>query len=147
MIKEVRLSLFDTGADVLVNPINCQGAMGAGLALEFKRRYPAMYRDYQVRCNAGKVRIGRPYLWAGEDVKVLNFPTKDQWRYPSQLIWIEQGLVYFAKHHEWLKTTHGIQSIAFPHLGCGKGGLRWEDVRPLMYKHLGSLDLTVIVCS
>ena len=142
MITFVRGNLFDSAAQVITNTVNCVGVMGKGVALEFKNRYPAMFTEYHSRCERGEVRPGEPYLWEDERVQVLNFPTKRDWREGSRLSDIEQGLQYLALHYQDM----GIQSIAMPPLGCGNGGLRWEDVRPLIEKHLGTLeDLDVYV--
>lgn len=118
--------------------------MGKGLALAFKDRFPAMFRDYRERCERGEVRVGQPYLYkpnAPGDPWVLNFPTKDDWRRPSRLPWIRAGLEHFAEHYrEW-----GVTSIAFPQLGTLNGKLSWDEVRPLMHELLDSLDLDVRV--
>jgi O-acetyl-ADP-ribose deacetylase (regulator of RNase III) len=133
MIKYMEGNIFDSSADILVNPVNCRGVMGGGLALEFKHRYPDMYHKYESKCRTGLLKIGQPWLWAniygGHDV--LCFPTKDHWKDPSKLEYIESGMgriwFYFPPH-----PLRG--SIAFPKLGCGLGGLDWEIVRPLMEK-------------
>ena len=79
-------NLFDSSAQTLVNTVNCVGVMGKGIALEFKKRFPEMYRDYEERCDAGKVKLGRPYLFTDlVGPWVLNFPTKDHWRSVSKL--------------------------------------------------------------
>lgn len=57
---------------------------------------------------------------------MINFPTKGHWRSPSRLVDIESGLVDLAR----VVQSLGITSLAVPALGCGNGGLRWEDVRP-----------------
>ncbi|WP_049775608.1 macro domain-containing protein [Caldicellulosiruptor kronotskyensis] len=44
-------TVFNAGADAVVNKINCMGVMGTGIALEFKLRYPKMYEDYVNRCK------------------------------------------------------------------------------------------------
>lgn len=117
--------LFESGCSTLVNAVNCHGAMGAGIALEFKRRYPAMFADYRCRCRRGELRLGRPYLWRSGDgagPSVLNFPTKDHWRDPSQLEAIVEGLAWLrSRYREW-----GVDSLAVPALGCGHGGLSWD---------------------
>jgi O-acetyl-ADP-ribose deacetylase (regulator of RNase III) len=142
MITFVKGNLFDSAAQVVTNTVNCVGVMGKGVALEFKNRYPALFEDYRARCDRGEVRPGELYLWEDDRVQVLNFPTKRDWRENSRLEDIEQGLLYLAKHYQDL----GIQSLAMPALGCGNGGLHWEDVRPLIIQHLGSLtDLDVYV--
>jgi len=70
---------------------------------------------------------------------VLNFPTKQHWRNASRLEWLESGLRHLTKNYRrW-----GIESLAMPALGCSLGGLRWEDVRPVMEKHLRELNVPV----
>jgi hypothetical protein len=72
----------------------------------------------------------------------MNFPTKNHWKYPSKIEWIEQGLDYFAKNYE----RGCIQSIAFPKLGCDKGGLNWRDVQTIMENYLQNLNIDIYIC-
>lgn len=133
--------LFASPAQTLVNTVNCVGAMGAGIAKEFRRRWPRMYKVYRAACERGDVRIGCPLLCVMPDKWVLNFPTKQHWRGRSKLEYIERGLATLVAHYrEW-----GIESIAFPQLGTNLGGLRWEDVWPLMKEHLEYLEIPVEV--
>jgi O-acetyl-ADP-ribose deacetylase (regulator of RNase III) len=142
MITYLEGNLFESSAQVITNTVNCVGVMGKGVALEFKNRYPAMFSDYQARCQSGKLQPGVPYLWENDRVQVLNFPTKRDWRNPSRLEDIADGLRYLANHYDEL----GIQSIAMPALGCGNGGLNWATVKSLIETHLGALsDLDVYV--
>ncbi|MCP9928837.1 macro domain-containing protein [Cyanobium sp. CH-040] len=149
MIRDTAASVFNTAAEVVTNTVNCQGVMGAGLALEFALRHPDLDADYRQRCGAGTVQIGRPYLHPVASAgyrAVLNFPTKQHWRFPSRLAWIDQGLAYIAAHYR--QATPPITSLALPRLGCDKGGLDWLQVRPLIERHLADLpDLTVYLCS
>jgi O-acetyl-ADP-ribose deacetylase (regulator of RNase III) len=128
--------LFGSRAQTWVNPVNCVGVMGKGLALSFRQRFPEMHADYCARCAAHQVRLGEPYLYApGAAPWVLNFPTKGHWRERSRLDSIEAGLSYLAGHAE----AWGITSLAMPALGCGAGQLRWDDVEPVIRRILGSL--------
>lgn len=134
--------LFSSEAKILVNTVNCVGVMGKGIALEFKKRYPAMFEEYQALCAAGTLKPGRPYLYqdlAGNSI--LNFPTKNDWRSPAKLSYIIDGLTWFAANYESLK----IESIAFPPLGCGNGGLPWEIVGPVMVRFLHPLPIEIEV--
>jgi O-acetyl-ADP-ribose deacetylase (regulator of RNase III) len=137
MFKALIGDLFASRAQTLVNAVNCVGVMGKGVALEFKKAYPAMFEDYAERCGRGKVRLGEPYLYQDSSgVMIVNFPTKDHWRSASRLADIERGLDYFVAHvREW-----GIRSVAFPALGCGNGGLEWREVGPLIYRKLCGRD-------
>lgn len=139
-MKALLGNIFDSHAEVLVNTVNCVGVMGKGIALEFKRRYPQMFEEYTRLCKEGIVRPGQPYVYTDlVGNRVLNFPTKDNWRTPSRLSYIRDGLQWFRNHY----SDYGIISIAFPPLGCGNGGLSWDDVGPMMYRYLHDLPIEI----
>lgn len=133
MFRALIGDLFASHAQTLVNSVNCVGVMGKGVALEFKKRWPAMFEDYQRRCALKQVRLGQPYLYRDvAGASILNFPTKDHWRSASRVADIKSGLDYLVAHaEEW-----GIRSLALPPLGCGNGGLEWSEVGPLIYRKL-----------
>jgi O-acetyl-ADP-ribose deacetylase (regulator of RNase III)/uncharacterized protein YwgA len=141
-VKDVRVgNLFDSGAQTLVNTVNCVGVMGKGVAAEFKRRFPEMFEDYVERCDKNSVKLGRPYLWTQSVPWVLNFPTKDHWRSVSRLEDMERGLEYLVANYERWR----IESLAAPPLGCGHGGLDWTVVGPTLHRHLDRLSIPVIL--
>lgn len=133
-------NLLESSAQTLVNTVNTVGVMGKGIALEFKKWFPEMHRDYVERCAAGSVKLGEPYLYRSVIPPwILNFPTKDHWRSVSRLSDIVAGLEYLERHYrQW-----GITSLAVPPLGCGYGGLDWHVVGPTLYRHLKRLDIPV----
>lgn len=143
MLKYNKGTVFNTDAEVLINTVNCYGVMGAGIALEFKLRYPDMFIEYEEMCKNNEYKVGRPRLFKCENISILNFPTKNHWRAPSKIEWIEEGLRYFASNYQKV----GIKSIAFPKLGTNNGGLSWEQVKPLMEKYLSKLDdIDITIC-
>ena len=132
--------IFESKCSTIVNTVNCVGVMGKGIALEFKKKYPEMYLDYVQKCNDGMVKTGKPYIYEnGDGSKILNFPTKDHWRSPSRLSFVVEGLEWFVKNYE----NYQIDSIAFPPLGCGNGGLTWDVVGPIMYQKLSGLPISI----
>ena len=136
-VKVVQGDMFKSSAQTLVNTINCVGAMGKGIALEFKKRYPAMYDRYRQLCKNGLIQTGKLWLYKADDGKwILNFPTKRHWRNPSKVEYIEQGLDKFVKTYK----EKGIISIAFPMLGCSNGGLDKNEILPIMQKYLEQCD-------
>lgn len=140
-MKVVIGDMFQSGAQTLVNTVNCVGVMGKGIAAEFSKRYPEMLKDYAARCANSKVRPGEPYLYSATmfDPQIINFPTKSHWRAASRIQDIEKGLrILSAKYKEW-----GIKSIAIPPLGCGNGQLLWETVGPLIYEYVSKWDIPV----
>ncbi|HHX6845140.1 TPA: type II toxin-antitoxin system antitoxin DNA ADP-ribosyl glycohydrolase DarG [Pseudomonas aeruginosa] len=140
MIKVLIGDMFKSEATTLVNTVNCVGVMGKGIALEFKKRWPGLMSDYEKKCKSKEVKLGEPYLYTDlAGTSIVNFPTKGHWRAASRLADIESGLLYFVKKYkEW-----NIESIAFPPLGCGNGGLEWDVVGPLMYKLLSKITIPV----
>lgn len=132
--------LLESKAQTLVNTVNCVGIMGKGIALQFKERFPEMFKDYMDRCKCNEVKLGKPYLFKKLFPPwILNFPTKDHWRSVSKLEDIIHGLSYLIRHHkEW-----GITSLAVPPLGCGYGQLEWKIVGPTLYRYLSQLDIPV----
>jgi len=114
--------------------------MGKGIALEFRKKFPEMFKDYEMRCKRREVRLGEPYLYKNLIPPwILNFPTKDHWRSVSRIEDIIRGLEYLIHHYkEW-----GITSIAFPPLGCGHGQLEWRIVGPTLYRYLRKLDIPI----
>lgn len=132
--------LLDSKMQTLVNTVNCKGVMGRGIALKFKHNFPAMFKDYEARCSKKEVQPGIPYLFKTDEGKlILNFPTKNDWKNPSRLHWIQTGLEEIKKNYkEW-----GIESLAIPPLGCGNGGLIWEEVRKMMVRILGDVAIPI----
>jgi O-acetyl-ADP-ribose deacetylase (regulator of RNase III) len=132
--------LFESPAAAWVNAVNCVGVMGKGVALEFKKRFPAMFESYRARCSAGQMTLGEPYLYRDASGRaIVNFPTKGHWRSPSRLADIERGLDFFAA-----RAAHwGLTSVAMPSLGCGNGGLEWAEVGPLIWRKLHALPIDV----
>lgn len=138
--RVVQGNLLRSGAQTLVNTVNTVGIMGKGIALEFKRQFPDMFRDYEERCRAHVVRIGEPYIFTRPELPwIINFPTKGHWRSVSRLDDIEAGLRHLAAHvEEW-----GVKSLAVPPLGCGNGQLEWRVVGPTIRRHLDQLPIPV----
>lgn len=131
MIELTKGNLLEAPAEALVNTVNTAGIMGKGIALQFKQAYPQMFRAYERDCKAGEVKLGRVQVFdlgglVGGPRWIINFPTKGHWRAGSRMADIETGLQDLVAT---IKRLH-IRSIAVPPLGCGNGGLDWNEVRP-----------------
>ena len=135
MITFVNGNIFESSCQALVNPVNCVGVMGAGLAKQFKERYSGYYMYYRDQCHKGNIRVGEVDIYGPvasriglHDQYLISFPAKDHYKDPSELPWISRGLAsLMVKCH-----GKGIKSVAIPPLGCGLGGLNWADVRELI---------------
>lgn len=120
--------LLQADTQALVNTVNCVGIMGKGIALQFRRRYPETFAAYEKACRRGEVTIGSMFVTRTGQLHgpeyIINFPTKRHWRSPSELSYIDAGLVDLIR----VIRERGIMSIAIPALGVGNGGLAWADV-------------------
>ena len=137
-------NIFESEAQAIVNPTNCLGPMGAGLAKQFSRRYPANTAQYRRECAQGLIKPGRlNWFKTGRETPewIVNFPTKNDYRRPSRLEYIQEGLDTLAEE----LTKRAITSIAIPPLGCGLGGLRWNAVRAEMETRLSGLEQCTII--
>jgi O-acetyl-ADP-ribose deacetylase (regulator of RNase III) len=141
LIQYLKGDILKSKAQTIVNPVNCKGYMGKGLALAFKEHYPDMFVVYREECRTGKLRIGKPTLYSNSTPWILNFPTKNHWRDSSKLGYIEEGLQFVVANYKQL----GIGSIALPKLGAGLGTLSWDEVGPLMARYLSQLDIDVYI--
>ncbi|GIF05875.1 type II toxin-antitoxin system antitoxin DNA ADP-ribosyl glycohydrolase DarG [Actinoplanes siamensis] len=132
MIEVGHGNLLTSEVEALVNTVNTVGVMGKGIALQFKRAFPANFRAYRAACARGEIQLGQVWLFdtgvLGPRRYILNFPTKQHWRNASQLSDIAAGLDSLVS----LVHEHRIRSLAIPALGCGNGGLDWAEVRPLI---------------
>lgn len=146
MIRYIIGNLFDSDADALVNTVNTQGVMGKGIALQFKEKYHNNYLAYRNACKHGEVVIGKMFITEDFDLfgrkrTIINFPTKREWRRPSQYSYIAAGLKDLRNQI----LSRKITSLAIPPLGSNNGGLDWAKVKPMIVSTLGDLECDIII--
>ncbi len=140
MIRFEVSDILTADVEALVNTVNCVGVMGRGIALGFKQTFPENFEAYAKACADGDLRPGRMFVYNTQSHSnphyIINFPTKRHWREFSRIEDIDAGLEDLVK----VIRALSIGSIAAPPLGCGQGGLLWDDVRPRIHKSLSSID-------
>lgn len=143
IVREDYGDILASDCQTLVCPVNMVGAMGAGLALAMRNRYPGLYPEFKRVCSTGYLSPERLFIYNfSENKKILCLPTKRHWKAPSKTLWIDKSLQTLARDWEEL----GITSLAMPPIGCGLGKLDYQkDVRGLIHLHLGPLDLEVSI--
>jgi O-acetyl-ADP-ribose deacetylase (regulator of RNase III) len=146
MIQYVTGNILESSAQALINTVNTLGVMGKGIALQFKKAFPNNYRAYADACKKEEVVIGKLFvtkdqnLALGEKI-IINFPTKKDWRKPSEYSFIDSGLTDLIKVIE----EYQIKSIAIPPLGAGNGGLEWEKVKQIIEEKLSASNIEIFV--
>lgn len=137
-------NLLDSEAEALVNTVNTVGVMGKGIALQFKNMFPNNFKLYAQACKNKEVKVGQllvteeEALLAGKKI-IINFPTKTNWRLPSEYQYIEAGLTELVR----VIKEKNIKSIAIPPLGSGNGGLDWNKVKQILEKYLTEVECDI----
>ena len=137
---------MESEAEALVNTVNTMGIMGKGIALQFKNQYPNNYKLYASACKINSVKVGELFvteessLLGGRKI-IINFPTKTDWRKPSEYSYIEKGLKALVKEI----SERNIKSIAIPPLGAGNGGLDWNKVKALIEQYLNNVNCSIYI--
>jgi len=146
MIQYLTGNILESDAEALVNTVNTVGVMGKGVALQFRNQFPYNRKVYEQACKDGSLDVGRllvvrdSSLVTGEKI-IVNFPTKRDWRRPSEYSYIEEGLKDLVR----IIQEQNIKSIALPPLGSGNGGLDWLKVKVLLERYLTNLAAEVFV--
>lgn len=120
---------------------NCRGAMGKGIALEFKKRFPLMYSQYKKLCERGEFNLGSVFVYKEDAFTVFDIGTQISWGVKAEISAIEIGLSSMLE----LAKTYGVTKIGLPRLGAGLGGLDWKDVKPVVKRICEPSDIEVIV--
>lgn len=139
MLKFKVGNILESESSAIVNTVNCEGKMGKGLAFQFKKKYPEMEKSYVEVCKTGELRPGKLHIFFEQNKYIINFPTKNKWREKTKVEYISDGLKALKK----LLIDKEITSVAIPPLGCGNGGLNWNQVKPIIIKELDTISSNI----
>ncbi|MBP1630105.1 MAG: Appr-1-p processing protein [Bacteroidetes bacterium] len=145
MISFKEGNILESRAEALINTVNTVGVMGKGIALQFKNAFPLNFKLYQKACkektfDVGQILVSEESTLNGKKI-IINFPTKKDWRKPSEYEYIEKGLIALRN----FIIENNIESIAIPPLGAGNGGLEWNRVKKMIIDCLGDLNCEIII--
>lgn len=145
--------LHDLSGDILLSGAKAIGQGVApnddfmhGLALQLRERMPAMYKDFRHHCQTSHPKSGELWTWMSADGRYLVnlFTQEAAYAHGSK-----PGHASLQHVNHSLHALRGfvqkekVPSVALPRLSCGINGLDWNDVRPLIEKQLGDLDIQV----
>lgn len=142
VLSTLMSDIFKSTAQALVNPVNCAGVMGKGLALQFREKFPYNFIVYRKACESGRLKPGIVLPVKDGEKFIINFPTKRHWRDKSRMEDIESGLANLLTVLKFYEIT----SVAIPKIGCGLGGLDWADVKPLVVRTFEGSGIKVLYC-
>ena len=135
-------NILSDESKAIVIPVNTMGIAGAGLARQWALQYPDEHHLYGIVCRDKRFSIGEvlPVISAPNRL-FLCFPTKIMPQRRSELVWIKDGL---SDLRQLIPRLH-ITSLAIPALGCGLGGLSWQEVHPLITQYLRDQKIPIHV--
>jgi O-acetyl-ADP-ribose deacetylase (regulator of RNase III) len=153
MIREVEGDILLSDAQVIAHGIAPQDPFDSGLALALRERWPSLVVDYRHAAHAKAHKPGEIWCWAGVDEQghvrcIVNLLTQDSLHSghaakpgKATLKNVSHALRDLAKY----VVSENIKSVALPRLATGVGALDWSEVKPLIAKYLGDLNVDVIV--
>src|SRR5215207_5254535 len=115
-------------AEAFAHGCNCAGSMGAGIAVGFKQRYPAMFEEFRRRCKAKppEFALGDVFLWQEKGKPaVFNLGTQPRPGRGATYPVVEAALRVLRSAAD----EAGIRSIATPRIAASYGGLSWKKVK------------------
>lgn len=116
------------GVNNYAHGCNCAGAMGKGIALQFKNKYPKMYSEYRALCKDGLFNLGDVFDYNYGNGHIYNLGTQVSWRTKARLEHIENSVGRMLE----LAASENVTRIALPAIGAGLGGLNWNDVKEIL---------------
>ncbi len=148
MLIEVSGDILLSNARAIAHGVAPGDNFNQGLALSLRKDYPAMYKDFRHYCQVAHPKPGTIWAWAAADGRrVISLLTQA----PAPSHGANPGKATIHNVNEALKALRKLieeeafESIALPRLATGVGGLDWQDVGPLIERHLADLDASVFV--
>lgn len=130
LLIEKRGDLFKTDTQYFVQCISADFGMGAGIAVEFNKRFDTKKRLYNI--FNGDITYGwdthTPHGTCIIADNVFNLVTKrNYWDKPSY-----EDLESALRVMKYLMLENNIQSISMPKIGCGLDKLDWQKVKLML---------------
>ncbi len=147
MITKVSGDILLSEAQAIAHGIAPHDHFNQGLALALRERFPAMAKDFRHFCRQNNPKAGGAWLWAGPERVIINLmtqdPAPDNKAHPGKAT--AHNVSHALKELRSLVEKESLSSLALPKLATGVGGLEWDEVEPLITRHLGDLKIPVII--
>jgi len=134
--------IFQTeGLRAYAHGCNCAGAMDAGVAVAFKKKWPQMYEEYRERCEQKRFGLGDVFTWTEGDEIVYNLGIQEHWKQKAQLPALSRSLTKMAE----LATHAKVERVGLPRIAAGLGGLDWPRVKKVLNEVGRVTGVTLVV--
>ena len=124
---------------ILVHGCNARGAMGAGIALTIKNRFPAAFQVYREAHERAGLQLGTiTFAEVEPDLIIVNAITQDDWRRTNKdIVLADYDAIEAAFARIRPLALERRLTVNFPLIGCGLAGGAWEEVAPRIERALG----------
>ncbi len=150
MIIEVKGDILLSKAEAIAHGIAVNDDFKHGFALSLREHWPALYKDFRHYCHSSSPKEGTMWMWKGVgSAAIYNLFTqaapKHEGDHPGKATL--PNLNHALKHLAQELETNNLKTLAITKIATGVGGLPWEEVKPMLEKHLGGLKTKVYVYS
>lgn len=153
MIKYLTKNICDITNGIIAHGVNCQGVMGAGVALAIRNKWPGCYDLYKSTCDEAQDKstlLGSClFFWTQSDEEHLIANCFTQLNYGPQRStpYADAYSVYTSMFQVCEAAKQAELPVYTVKIGCLRGGLNWEtDVLPIFSQLSDSFNLDITVC-
>lgn len=147
IVEFINCNLLDANENIIVHQVNCQGVMGSGIALQIKKKWPSVYKDY-IKNFVGDgwenvSMLGRiSATQIGERKYVVNLYS--QLKYGSNRRHTDYEAIYTALESLAAHAYSLNYSVAIPYkLGSDRGGANWEIIYKMIEVLFKDIKVTI----
>jgi len=148
MLQELSGDILLSRAKAIVQGVAPNDDFMHGLALQLRERMPAMYKDFRHYCHTKHPKSGDLWTWMSADGRFLInlFTQEAAYTHGSK-----PGRASLSHINHTLHALRNFvhkekpASLALPRLACGVNGLKWDEVKPLIEKQLGDLNISIYI--
>lgn len=162
-IREISGDLLGIEQGIVVHGCNCQGAMGAGVALAVRQRRSAVFAAYQSLHKSQGLKLGQAQIcvsigdgradWARKHGDaIVSIPAglvfvngMTQWSYGRDVRQVDYDAISAVFARVRLLARDTGMPVYFPLIGCGNAGGAWAEVAPRIEAALGDQVQAILV--
>lgn len=131
-VTVIRGNLLEADVDIIGHQVNCKGVMGAGIALQLRRKYSGLFDHYIEYLATTPRPLGTVSLYVeqGKPIVANLYGQYGYGRYGVHTDYDALGSALWELSR--IADIHGM-SVALPYgIGCGLAGGDWNIVLPMI---------------
>jgi len=151
-VTELEKDMTKIQQGVILHGCNTKGVMGFAGSQIMKAAFPSIFPPYKSYCHIAN-KMGRNILGRvievqieDKDLYVLTGLTQIDYgvdgKAYADIGAVEKVVKHAAEFASFLKIP-----LYMPKIGCGHGGLDWDEVKPFIQKAADEYDMEIFICS